>query len=296
MLPSVDLTFVHISDIHFKNGLVGTQHDPDRELRDLFDVDLRAQASKFGSISGIIITGDVAFSGHPVEFQHAVSWITGVAGHLGCSLSNVMVIPGNHDVNRAALDKYGRRALKLQRRIRKGGDPSQTTARLGDVLSGGEGKILAAALKPYNQFAKTFKCEITPRQPFWERTFTLGDSSTLLVRGVTSTWLSGPDDDERIAKLLYGSAQYSLSKKDHTYQVVAAHHPPQNMIDSTDATRAFDSHCHLQLFGHKHDLWITSSKTCVRVAAGALQPDRRAQEALESALQRHSSLRGNCRK
>src|SRR5437867_3921907 len=98
MTSSADLTFVHLSDILFRRGRVGTLHDADEELRNGLASDLRRLAPRFGAISGIIVTGDVAWSGHKREYQYAEGWIRRVAEHLQCSLSNVMVTPGNHDV------------------------------------------------------------------------------------------------------------------------------------------------------------------------------------------------------
>lgn len=277
MPQSADLTLVHLSDVHFRRGIVGTKHDPDRELREALLGDLRTLVPRFGPISGIIITGDIAFSGHPSEYVFARSWITTIAEHLQCDLLNVMVIPGNHDVNRSALQADDKRVANIQRNIRRGANAAKTVARLATVLTSNDGKLLMRPLKAYNAFAKEFKCGITTMNPYWERTFPLGDGSKVIVRGATSTWLSGSGDSERIAKLLYGSAQYDFAIADNAYRVVAVHHPPQNVIDQADAEKAFDFHCHLQLFGHKHDHWISESKTCARIAAGAIQPDRREQ-------------------
>lgn len=275
MYPPADLTFVHLSDIHFRKGFTGTKNDPDLELREQLDADLRKLVPQFGKISGVIITGDVAFSGHKSEYRQALAWITNMAEHMQCPLSNVMVIPGNHDVSRSEILKDDKRILKLQRKVRRGGDAALSVARLATVLNGKEGKLLAAPVKTYNRFAKQFACNITPLDPYWERPFSLGDGTRVLLRGLTSTWLSGPEDSEQVIRLLYGSAQYEFTKIDHTYYVVAAHHPPQSMIDGVPAARAFDFHCRLQLFGHKHEQWVTSTKTCTRIAAGAVQPDRR---------------------
>jgi 3',5'-cyclic AMP phosphodiesterase CpdA len=275
MPSSADLTFVHLSDIHFRKGLVGTKHDPDLELRHELAADLRNIVPRFGPISGIIITGDIAFSGHRAEYLHAFSWIASIAEHLQCKLSDVMVIPGNHDIDRARIERNNREILKIQRSIRRGGDAARCGARLADFLSGHRRKLLIAPLGEFNRFAEQFSCNVSWNVPFWERPYKLGDGATIVVRGVTSTWLSGPDDSERTARLMYGSAQYEFSGSEATHRVVAAHHPPQNMIDGEEAGKAFDFYCRLQLFGHKHSHWVSSSKNCAKISAGALQPDRR---------------------
>lgn len=275
MAESADLTFVHLSDIHFRKGRVGTKHDPDEELRKGLVSDLRALAPGLGPINGIIVTGDIAWGGHRREYQHAETWIRSIAEHLRCPLSQIMVTPGNHDVYRPELEKKDKRIAKLQRRVRNGRNPSITVERLTSALSGPQGHLLVAPLRAYNRFAKQFDCNVSPGNPYWERRFKLGTGATLVIRGLTSTWLSGPNDSEQIPQLLYGSAQYTFAKTDLVHYVVAGHHPPQNMIDGEVASRAFDFHCLLQLFGHKHDQWTTSSGKSVKIVSGALHPDRR---------------------
>ncbi len=275
MSSSADLTFVHLSDIHFRKDRVGTKHDFDCELRDALTADLRKLATRFGAISGIIVTGDIAWGGHKREYEFADSWLRQVAGHVQCPISNVMVTPGNHDVYRRELEKNGRRIARLQATLRKGGRVDACVERLNNALSSTDGKHLIASLRAYNKFARHFGCDVTPALPFWERPFELGDGTTLFIRGITSTWLSGPLDSEKTANLLYGTAQYTFEKREHRYYLVAGHHPPQNMMDGTEASRSFDFHCKLQLFGHKHDQWLTASRTGARIVAGALHPDRR---------------------
>src|SRR5688572_18814237 len=120
MAGSADLVFVHLSDIHFRRNVAGSAHDPDREVRDALTADLRTMASRWPKVDGIIITGDIAFSGHASEYKFADAWIRGIAGHLKCKIADVMVIPGNHDVDRAKLRKFGGRIARLQNKIRHG--------------------------------------------------------------------------------------------------------------------------------------------------------------------------------
>lgn len=275
MATKADLTFVHLSDIHFRQGRVGTPHDPDHELRDQLLLDLRSLSSVFAPISGIIITGDLAWGGHEEEYAYADSWIRALAGHLRCELQDVMVTPGNHDVYRPELKKQGNRIAELQKRIRRGSDPDVCVERLTAALSGDDGDRLLRPLRAYNAFAAKFQCAVSRDRPYWERTFHLGDGSPLVIRGLTSTWLSGPGDSEKVAKLLYGSAQYTFPLVPVAHRIVAGHHPPQNAIDGEEASRCFDFHTRLQLFGHKHAMWITKLGTSAKIVAGALHPDRR---------------------
>ena len=278
MHGSADRTFVHLSDIHFRRGRAGTKHDPDTELRNELVSDLRRLASRFSSISGIILTGDIAWGGHATEYEYAQRWIRTLAEQIRCSDQDIMVTPGNHDISRSTLKKNSGRIEKLQRAIRTGSKPSVCVDRLTAALLGPKKHLYVASLKAYNAFAKTFACDVSPDRPYWERRFPLGDGAALRIRGITSTWLSGPSDSENTPRLLYGAAQYTFEKEALVHNVVAGHHPPQNMIDGVEAARAFNFHCKLQLFGHKHEQWITKyDDTSVKIISGALHPDRREQ-------------------
>src|SRR2546425_13147452 len=124
MTTSADLTLVHLSDIHFRRGRVGTRYDQDEKIRAELVRDLRELVPRFGKVSGLIISGDIAWSGHKSEYEYAFSWIKSISEHLQCALADVMVIPGNHDVDRAALYRGDSRVLKLQREIRRGSHPA----------------------------------------------------------------------------------------------------------------------------------------------------------------------------
>jgi hypothetical protein len=160
---SADLTFVHLSDIHFRRDRVGTIHDPDSMLRESIETDLRRLSPDLGKVAGIIITGDVAWSGHKAEYGFARAWVRRIAGHLDCSLDNIMVTPGNHDVDRNAVrGRDGRgKVHRLQQKIRRGRDPSASSEKLDKVLSGRDGDLLLRPLRAYNAFARRYGCAIT---------------------------------------------------------------------------------------------------------------------------------------
>src|SRR5262245_41797629 len=117
---SVDLSFVHLSDIHFRRGRMGDVHDEDAGLRNELQRDLRRLRKKLTRLDGLIISGDVAFGGKPEEFEYAANWIETVRELVGCPKDAVMVIPGNHDVDRLAVPDGGE-VHGLQQEIRASG-------------------------------------------------------------------------------------------------------------------------------------------------------------------------------
>jgi hypothetical protein len=113
---------------------------------------------------------------------------------------------------------------------------------------------------------------VSPGRPYWERNFSLGNGGQLLIRGMTSTFISGPKDNETNHKMLYGAGQRTLLRVDNVFRMVVGHHPPSWTIEGDVADRAFSDRAVLQLFGHKHDQWLQPAGRGLRVIAGAVHP------------------------
>ena len=100
------MLLLHISDIHFRApDCVNPDLDPDRPYRTRMVQDARARAQTLGPVGAILIGGDIAFYGHPQEYEAAFDWIEEVANACGCSLAKVFVVPGNHDVDRSVITR-----------------------------------------------------------------------------------------------------------------------------------------------------------------------------------------------
>jgi 3',5'-cyclic AMP phosphodiesterase CpdA len=79
-----DVTFIHLSDIHFRQGRAGDAHDEDGLLRHELQRDLRRIATRFRRLDGLIVSGDVAYSGKAAEYDYATSWLESIRELLGC--------------------------------------------------------------------------------------------------------------------------------------------------------------------------------------------------------------------
>ncbi len=94
------LRFLHLSDIHFSTKLDDEKivHTDVRDqlLNDLRDVML----PRVGSVNKVLIAGDIAFSGKRAEYEEATSWLERVTSICGCAKTDVLTVPGNHDVDR----------------------------------------------------------------------------------------------------------------------------------------------------------------------------------------------------
>jgi len=103
-----DRVFVHLSDIHFRDGRSGDVRDADNDLRNELELDLRTiSTTRVLKIDGIIVSSDVAFAGHPNEFEFAKGWLRHVSELIACSADSIMVTPGSHDVDRQRIEEGG---------------------------------------------------------------------------------------------------------------------------------------------------------------------------------------------
>src|SRR4051812_32024351 len=98
------LLFLHLSDIHFSKRS-GTRIDLDQDVREQLEIDALKVREKLEGLTGILVSGDIAFSGTAKEYETAKKWLTQLTGQLDCPAENVWTIPGNHDVDREVAKK-----------------------------------------------------------------------------------------------------------------------------------------------------------------------------------------------
>ena len=105
-LRSPTVTILHISDPQFgeHHRFVGEMDTlANRLVEDLAQV--RAQVPE---IDLIILSGDVAESGKKSEYELARIFATDLLGSLNLGLGHLVLVPGNHDVNRTLCEAYFR--------------------------------------------------------------------------------------------------------------------------------------------------------------------------------------------
>ena len=69
-----NLTFIHLSDIHF-NKYSGDNYDLDSDLRNEILEDIKREHDTIGCPSGILICGDIAYSGKKIEYDNAITFL-----------------------------------------------------------------------------------------------------------------------------------------------------------------------------------------------------------------------------
>lgn len=260
------MNLIHLSDIHFHKGSGGVW-DLDKDLRHQLEVDLSRVVDQVGSVDAVLVTGDIAFSADRRQFDTAIEWLDAVAEISRCPRENIWVAPGNHDVDRSIAGSMrisvARDALRNQRQT------------VDEALSDSDyAGTFFEALKEYNHFAANYSCQIGPEQPVWHASLPLGDSIELVLCGLNTTLVSGPEDHESTGRMLVGPILQFLPSHPGRVYLTLAHHPLPWMLDHAEVHGDLQARVAIQLFGHTHSQVVDRIGNSLRIVAGATHPSR----------------------
>lgn len=269
------LTFVHLSDIHFRARDHGTQFDVDQHIRRALLEDLAAKPANGAAYDGLLITGDIAFAGQKDEYTTANAFLDEVFARTGLSPAQTYVVPGNHDVDRTYV-MPGLPLWSSHEGLRKMTAPVEWRDNVSTQLHKDPHQTLLAPLHSYNDFAQGFGCATTAKNLAWSRVFPkpLEDGTVVRLHGLNSALIS--DQADAPAKLLVTDFQTAhFSRSPEIVELVLCHHPPDWLMDKVQLREALDAFTHVALFGHEHSTYGTATKDLVQLFAGAVQPATR---------------------
>lgn len=272
------MLILNVADIHFRHPECNTPMDPDRPYRTLLVRDARERVAVLGPANVILVGGDIAYHGLVEEYDSALRWLSELADAAGCTLSDVFVVPGNHDVDRGVIKN--RADVRNAQRAVSSARPERRERELWEQFRDAKaGPSLLAPVDAYNQFAARFNCQVyAPDKLFWHQDRPLTDSVRIRFYGLTSTLLSGAgasrnEDDSRLS-LYLSPFQTGLDPVEGVVNAVICHHPPDWFMDQDDVDDAIRGRAELHFFGHKHRQRIHRDANYVRFSAGAVNPDR----------------------
>src|SRR5207245_7661731 len=155
------MLLLHLSDLHFRRGEVGTAMDPNFHLRNELVRDAERMCARLGAApAAVLISGDITFAGHPDEYAFALTWLEDLCARCGTSPAQVFICPGNHDVVRSVAS---RPVIQGLHGSIKAADTVTLEGTLSGLLSDPEaGRLLYEPLEPYNLFAGQFFCDLRP--------------------------------------------------------------------------------------------------------------------------------------
>ena len=267
------ITWLHLSDLHFRE-----QHawDEDIVLRALLK-DVQECMDEHGLVPDmILVSGDIAFSGDPAEYDIARAFFDGLLHVTNLEKERLLVVPGNHDVNRKAVSQLARiGATSLQNR-------QAVNEIIADVL---DRRVM---LRRFDNFASFVRDYFDGHIPFDDEHYFYVRSLKLAGRrvavlGLNSAWLAYGGHEES-GYLALGERQVRQALDlchDAELRIALLHHPFEWLHD-------FDIHsckpllmdsCAFILSGHLHCPELlyqqTPDASVMTVAAGACYDGRK---------------------
>ncbi len=225
---------LHLSDLHFREKHAW---DADPLLRKL--VDDTAASAPFDLL---IVTGDLAHSGKRAEYALAHAFLNALVTRIELDRARVVLVPGNHDVDRDRIDVVG---AALADRLRAADEQT-----VHDVLSDdSQRSALLRRSGAWQCFAKEWGGGDVPWQsrPFPE----LG----VHVAVLSSALLSAGDRDRGTLRI--SRPQWALATQGRApeHRLIAAMHHPLDYLTEADqaAMRTALRQAHVVLRGHLHD-------------------------------------------
>ena len=276
------ITWLHISDTHFCNKKNGWDSE---EIIDSFFDDLKRMKSEYDLYPDLIFfTGDVAL-GHfndscglslRDQYEEANEFLERIREIFpNLDISNIFIVPGNHDVNRTLVTDDQTEWLEKLRKDKLENGRNRINKLI--MENGVQWKRYMERLNDYKGFLENngYKhlLEEDPDRLIYS---TIRDINGFKVgiAGLNSAWSSYGGDEDK-AKLWLGTYQISEARnklKDTMLSIAIIHHPSNWFTDFEDLriNRKIERNFNFHLHGHEHQEWVTPIDKHIRIASGAL--------------------------
>jgi len=264
------LRLLHFSDIHFNEEQGVT--DDNIEVRDAIEKDLKyLMLINDISVEYILVCGDIAFSGKKEEYQKAKDWLYVVCEIVKCKSSSVLMVPGNHDVDRTIINKsFLQKIIHKNIKDQSNNDVDKTFA---DLTKNGHIDIIKVPQSNFNEFASIYACNVANNHLYWELKHAEFGEYQLIFRGCNTALLSDKDDDLLPDKMVMSKHQHYVKDDLKTIYITLCHHPVECMIDKENVENSFNKKVAIQLYGHNHQFHVEEKDKSLIIHAGAVKPD-----------------------
>ncbi|MBL4603039.1 MAG: metallophosphoesterase [Emcibacteraceae bacterium] len=270
------VTYIHLSDIHFGQEKGGDViiHD---DVRDRLIDDAVGQLSILGvkKADGIIITGDIAYSGKEAEYLKAGQFFDTMAEAIGCERTSIQIVPGNHDIDHSKIDKLTHWMLN---EISTKGE-----AVLDEFLEERSSRnLLYQRFHAYRPFAEAYDCSLDSKGgTASDHRIELAPGKFLRFYGLNSALICQKKD--KPGQLLLGARQRVLPVTPGEELIVLSHHPLHWLRDNEDARRYVQNRARVFISGHEHMPAVTQDPEdtgcdILMLAAGAATPPKATQD------------------
>lgn len=263
--------FIHLSDIHFGQEKDGGKLATNTDAKDCLIKDVQSELRTKGiNASGIIVTGDIAYSAQEEEYAAAGAWLDQLAKCAGCDPKSIQLVPGNHDIDRGAINEALNWKLQL---IREKGDPF-LDALLDDD---NDRESLFTRFEAYRNFAEAYGCDLDTRGEYSADYYVeLAPGRKLRFVRLNSALICTKKDVK--GGLILGARQRILPEEDGEEVVVLMHHPLTWFLDTVEAGKYIENRARVVISGHEHYpsvevKQVESGSDLMMLAAGATAPD-----------------------
>ena len=238
---------LHLSDTHFSTK----RWHSDLLLKHLAtDIEtFTTNAEWFPDL--IVWTGDIAMEGKREQFRLADEWLTQrILPMLRLSAERVVVVPGNHDVDRAHV-------TRMTRLLRDDVLGVGTQDRVGAMFNTeDERRQIHAPLAEFVSFMRSFSTSLTGEDSVWRSQIIKVGGRTVHVAGLCTSFFAYDKNDQ--GKLVVGMYQLAKTldpdiRADLT--IALLHHPTMDLaeFDRAPVAKYLRTHSQLTLHGHVHD-------------------------------------------
>jgi RNA-directed DNA polymerase len=248
MSGPAQLRILHLSDFHFK--------DSDTWDSSILLERLVGYLSAEANIDVVVVTGDVAYSGLPTEYDIAEEWFKSrLLDAIGVPEDRLLFVAGNHDVDRSAVSPLLRRFREQSSR--------EADADIQEMVNSASARgAFFAPLDAYLEFTSRFTNNYGSSEfPYYRTDFTVGGYS-IAFAGLCSALLSQDDSDQGRLRLASGIVT-QVCRGDADLRISAMHHPFRYLSDDDDRVAGLEVRrwSDLVLTGHLHTAEQTSLVT-----------------------------------
>ena len=270
--------FLQISDLHFGKESIYGNYDMDSDLRNEMINDMIKMKNKYSfNIDGVLICGDIAFSGKKSEYVIAEEFIEKIREKLDVEMEKVFCVPGNHDVDQSTVKN--RLAIYALQKLLENANVVNLSHYLGQMFGNADGvnndaQLLYEPIAAYNDFADKHSARLNIKNPYIDYEFELDEGYQLIIHSMNSTLVSNSEDhnwkNHTEKKMIIDTNQIPKSSPKKIYMTLC-HHPVEYWKDDEDILKEkLNKRAKIQLFGHTHEQSIYLENEYVRLISGAL--------------------------
>ena len=262
-----NISWLHLSDLHLGRDV----YNEEVILKELLiDIKKQTELNKI-KLDFVFITGDITFSGQEKEFAYVQGFLNNLQNVINVDKENIILIPGNHDVNRKDLLSVAKNSKKLLN------NREAISAIIGNDA---EREIYTRGLINYRRFIEQnfLWANSGENDPLFYTINRKIEGVSISILAMNTAWLAYGDGNEK-GKIILGERQVreAFNETDNPQITIALMHHPFEWLewfDSNDVKQMLERRADFILNGHEHRLEIIGKGSvfgkAFRISAGSV--------------------------